>query len=183
MEYQVALDKAWQELASLTEEKRFSIHFLGDMYDVDLEKKSILSESCNIPAKTYLSILMLHYLIKKTKGLPPVAGEWISFKELVGGEGYYPVFKKRVIETIKRKHEEDPESLLELVERFRAKKAQVADVSVALETFESVPFLITFWKGDDEFGPELNVLYDKSITDISCTEDIVVLSEIVAHTI
>jgi len=32
-------------------------------------------------------------------------------------------------------------------------------------------------RGDEEFGPEANILFDKSITDIFCTEDIVVLSE------
>ena len=57
----------------------------------------MLSFSCNIPAKDYTSILVLHYLARKLKGLPPVKGEWISFKELPGGEGYYPSFKKNMM--------------------------------------------------------------------------------------
>ncbi len=177
MGYDIALSKAWSELEDLAKDKNHSIRFLADEYSIDLEKKSILSLSCNIPAKEYLRILILHYLIQKLKGLPPMTGEWISFKQLVGGEGYYPSFKKRVIDTIMRKYKADPEALLKLVERLKAKRTQLADVSVVLQTFDSIPILINFWRGDNEFGPEVNVLFDKSIADIYSTEDIVVLSE------
>ena len=184
MEYEVALKKAWERLAQLAGERIHSLRFLGDDYEVDIDKKTVFSVSCNVPAKVYTSILILHYLIRKINGLPPIKGEWISFKELVGGEGYYPSFKKRVIDTITRKYGKNPDNLLALVERFRAKKAELADVSVVLDTIEeSAPFLITLWRGDEEFGPEANILFDKSIADIFRTEDIVVLSEVVVHSI
>ncbi|MFH1594629.1 MAG: DUF3786 domain-containing protein [Candidatus Omnitrophota bacterium] len=184
MEYKTALAKAWLELTNLSKDKRYTVRFLSDKYDVDLESGQILSLSCNIPVKEYAAILILHYLIKKLKGLPSLREEWVSFKEFVGGQGYYPAFKKRVIGTIRKKYGQKPEGLYGLAERFRAKKAQLADVSVVLDTFETiVPILITFWRKDEEFGPEANVLFDKSITDIFCTEDIAVLSEIVAHSI
>ncbi|MCQ9206694.1 MAG: DUF3786 domain-containing protein [Omnitrophica bacterium] len=183
MEYEQALRKAWAQVESLTEKKRHSVRFLNDNYDVDPEKRSVLSLSCNAPAKSYLSILILHYLIRALKGLPTVKNEWISFKELPGGAGYYPTFKKRVIDTVIGKYGSRPDCLLEITGRFKAKKAQLADISVVLETFDNVPVLITFWRGDDEFGPEANVLFDKGIVDIFCTEDIVVLAEFIAHSI
>ena len=45
-----------------------------------------------------------------------------------------------------------------------------------------VPLFITLWKGDDEFGPETNVLFDRSIIDIFPTANITVLSETLVHT-
>jgi hypothetical protein len=39
------------------------------------------------------------------------------------------------------------------------------------------------WRGDEEFGPEANLLFDRSITEIFCTEDVVITAEIVASTI
>jgi len=183
MGYEVALLKAWLELENTTKDKALSVKFLADEYSVDLENKCVLSLSCNVPAKEYISILILHYLIKKLKGLPPTTGDWITFRQLEGGLGYYPTFKKRVITTITRKYGSKPDELLKLTERFDAHKIQLADISIVIEVFDKVPILIELWKADDEFGPEVNVLYDKSIKNIFCTEDIVVLSEVLAHSV
>jgi hypothetical protein len=136
-----------------------------------------------VSAKEYISILVLHYAAKRIAGLPLISGEWIDFRQLDGGQGYYPTFKKRVIDTIKRKYGANPEALLKLSERFKAKREESADTSVCLEVFEGVPVLLQVWKGDEEFGPEANILFDRNIKDIFCTEDIVVLSEFVAHSI
>ena len=183
MGYEAAHSKAWDDLKALTEKQDHAVSFLHDTYDVDIGKESVLSKFCNVPAKPSLAVLILHYLAKRLKGLPDTKGDWISFKELAGGEGYYPTFKKRVIDVVTRKYGEKPDTLFGLVERFNAKKIQIADISVALEAFEGVPLLITLWRGDEEFGPEANVLFDRSITDIFCTEDVTVFAETIAHSI
>lgn len=183
MGYDAALFKAWSELEDFAKDKNISVRFLSDKYSIELENKQVLSLPGSTPAKDYISILILHYLKKKLTGLPSVTGEWISFRQLEGGLGYYPAFKKRVIEPILRKYGFNPKAILESVERFGAKSAQVGDVGVLLDVFDGVPVLITLWKGNEEFGPEANVLFDKSIKDIFCTEDIVILAEFLAHNI
>jgi len=183
MSYEAALSKAWSDLEEVEVSKNISIRLLSDEYSVDLEFKQILSLSCNAPPKDYVSILILHYLKKKLGGLPSVTGEWISFKQLEGGLGYYPAFKKRVIEPILRKYGLNPKAILELVERFGAKRIQAGDVGVLLEPFDGVPVLITLWRGNEEFGPEANILFDKSIKDIFYTEDVVILAEFIVHNI
>mgnify|MGYP001558365553 CR=1 FL=1 len=185
MGYEAALIKAWGQLKELSEQENFSVRFLADEYSVDSEKKEIFSLSCNIPAKTHTAILILHYLIKKMQALLPAqaAGKWISFKELEGGEPYYLVLKKRTIDVIVRKHGKNPKGLFEAAKYLRAKKAAVSEYSVVLEPFERAVVLVEVWPGDDEFGPEANILFDETIKDIFCTEDIVVMSEIIAHSI
>ena len=183
MGYEAAISKAWTELGNVAENKDKSVRFLADEYSIDLENKKVFSLSCNVPAKSYVSILVLHYLKQKLAGLPYVKGEWISFKQLDGGQGYYPTFKKRVIEPITRKYQANPDVLFSLTERFKAKRAQLADVSVVVDAFDNVPILIEIWKPDEEFGPEVNILFDKSIIEIFCTEDIVILAEFLAHNI
>jgi len=183
MGYDAALSKAWSELDNLTKDKDISIRFLSDEYTVDLKNKRVLSLSCNAPCKDHISILILHYLKQKLKGLPSMHGEWISFKQLEGGQGYYPAFEKRVISPIMRKYGSNPEAILEIIDRFKAKRVQPADISIVLDVFDGVPVLISLWRRDEEFGPEANILLDKSIKDIFCTEDIVILSELVARNI
>ncbi len=183
MSYSQALEKAWSDLAGVAVDKNLAVKFLSDAYSVDLDKKQVLSDSCNIPAKDYVSIITLHYLFlkMKSKELPNPTGGWIDFNQVEGGEIYFPTFKKRTIDQIVKKFGSNPELLLKSAERFPSKKGETGDVGIIVYPFEEIPIFITIWKGDDEFGPDANILYDKSIRNIFCTEDIVVLTEIVTH--
>lgn len=185
MGYKQALEKAWNDISELTKEKSFSIKFLSDLYEINLGDKKVISLSCNSPAKDFLTILILHYLTKKLKlkDLPSPAGEWISFKEIDGGDFYYPVFKKRAINVIFKKFGSNPDALAVSAKRFNAKSSEIGDKGVIIEPFEKIPILITIWKGDDELSGEADILFDKSISNIFCTEDIVVLTETLVHSL
>ena len=182
MSYKEALEKAWVEVSNLAQNSNFSIKLLTDEYNIDITKRNVFSLSCNTPAKDHIAIIILHYLIQKLKLkiLPKPTGKWIGFRQLSGGDGYYPTFKKRTIEPILRKYGPKPEGLLDRIGRFPAKKAETGDTGIVLEVFEDVPILITIWKQDEEFAPEVNINFDESISKIFCTEDIVVLTEFVA---
>ena len=52
--------------------------------------------------------------------------------------------------------------------------------SLVIEAFIDVPVLVKLWKQDAEFGPDANMYFDSSIKNIFCTEDIVVLAQMVA---
>lgn len=179
MSYEAAKTKAWEELASLRPKAGLSVKFLADEYTLDLTAKNVLSLSCNAPAKDFTAILILHYLIQKLKGLPPVTGEWLTFREFSGIEGYYEAFRKRSIEPIIRKYGRNPDGLLTALERLPAKKAEGGDFGIVVEALEGVPALIKIWKADEEFGPDANIYFDRSISGIFCTEDIVVLAGII----
>jgi hypothetical protein len=183
MGYNQALEKAWSEIAHSTDEPRFSIKLLADEYEIDVPGKHILSLSCNAPAKEYVSIILLHYLMQKIKlkALPLPTEEWIDFRQLEGGQGYFPTFKKRVIDVILRKYGAHPQALLDAGRRLPIKKAQISDMGIVLQVFPEVPILITLWRADEEFSPDAKMLFDKSILKIFCTEDIVVLAEFIAH--
>jgi hypothetical protein len=133
-----------------------------------------------VPAKDFAAILILHYLSRKLKGLPALTDNWCSFKELAGIEGYYSAFRKRSIEPIIRKYGSHPEGMLQALDRLPAKRVNQGDIGIVLEAFEAVPVMITLWRSDEEFGPEANMLFDRSITQIFCTEDIVVLAGMIA---
>jgi len=180
MSYDIALNKAWEELLRLKPAKELSVKFLADEYTIDCENRRVLSLSCNAPAKDFITILLLHYLAKKLQGLPVLAEEWLGFKELSGIEGYKAAFKKRALEPIIRKYGSNPQGLLSVLDRLPGRRVDQADIGIVLEAFEGVPVMVLMWRPDEEFGPEANILFDKSLTGIFCTEDIVVLAGIVA---
>jgi len=180
MAYDVAINKAWEELGKLNPAGDLTVKFLADEYSLDLEAKKLISLACNVPAKDFTAILILHYLIQKLKGLPVLTGEWLGFRELSGIEGYEAAFKKRAIEPVIRKYGRNPEGLLAVLERIPGKRVDQGDIGIILEAFEGAPAMVVLWRPDEEFGPQANILFDKSITKIFCTEDIVVLAGIIA---
>jgi hypothetical protein len=179
MGYEVALKKAWEDLANLKAPNNLSVKFMADEYSVDAAAKKIFSLSCNAPAKDFLTILILHYLAQKLKGLSGLTGQWITFRELSGIQGYYQAFHKRAIEPVIRKYGSNPEAIKSVLSRLPAKLADGGDIGIVIEAFADVPVLIKLWKADSEFGPDANLYFDASIKSIFCIEDIVVLAQLV----
>lgn len=180
MGYDAAIGKAWQQIAPLEGAGALEVKFLGETYTADPGSKVVFSRACNVHAKEYLAILILHYLASAFKRLPPLRGEWVSFKELPGGESYYSAFRKRAIEPLIRKYGAQPEGLIEAAQRLGGRPAREGDASITLEVFEGVPVLAVLWKGDEEFAPEASLLFDRSISEVFCTEDVAVLAGILA---
>jgi len=183
MGYAQAVEKAWRDVRALTSEKRLSVKFLSDTYDIDLSSGLVLLTPDNSGAKDYVTIILLHYLARR---LAPgrsrkLSGEWMDFKELEGGEGYYPTFKKRTIDPIVKKYGANPEAILAASGRMNAKKADLGDVSMIIYPFDEVAILIKMSRADEEFGPDASILFDKNISGIFCTEDVVVLTEMIVH--
>ncbi len=181
MSYEAAVNKAWEELLAFNPPDHFNVRFLADEYSFDISARRAISMSCNIPAKDYALILMLHYQLAKLKSLPPLENEWMDFKELSGVEGYEPAFRKRVVEPVIRKYGKIPEGLIQAGEKFKAKKSDKGDIGLIIDVFGGVPALVVFWKADEEFGAEANILFDKSIGKIFCIEDIIVMAEMIAR--
>lgn len=186
MGYQQAIKNAWDDVSGIPEGgKTYAVKLLSDTYTIDLKNKSVMSDSCNVPAKEHITIIILHYLAKKLKlnVLPAPSGEWVDFKELEGGEGYYPAFKKRTIDKVLKKYGADPDALLEIPGRIPSQKVESHETGIIIKALESVPILITISKADEEFGADANILFDRTISSIFCTEDIVVLTEILTHSL
>lgn len=180
MGYEVALSKAWNNLANLKAPNNLSVQFLADEYSVDTIAEKIFSLSCNISAKDFVSILILHYLAEKLKGLPALSNQWLTFRELSGIEGYHEAYHKRSVEPIIRKYGNNPDAIKEVLSRLPGKVLEGKDISIMIEAFTNVPVLIKLWKPDAEFGPDANIYFDSNIKNIFCIEDIVVLAQIVA---
>ncbi|MCX5706314.1 MAG: DUF3786 domain-containing protein [Candidatus Omnitrophica bacterium] len=180
MGYEVAFKKAWEDLAKLSPKKPLSVKFLGDEYGIDLECKKVILLFSYLAAKDFLSIIILHYLAQEIKGLPKLTGEWLTFREFSGVEGYYEAFRKRSVEPIIKKYGSNPEAIKGALNRLPAKEFSGGDIGIILEVFAQVLVLVKFWKADEEFGADANIYFDANITKIFCIEDIVVLAGLVA---
>ena len=128
-------------------------------------------------------ILYLHYLCGawSSKGAK-ATGEWISFQEIPDGRFYMDAFQRRAKTPMVMGFGEKPDLLLKVAtELYGAVPFNQGDVSVVVQALPLVPIALILWKGDEEFPPDGNVLFDRSIIGLLSAEDVAWLSGMVVY--
>ena len=128
-------------------------------------------------------ILLLHYLYGAWSASgAAITGKWISFQEVPDGKFYLDAFHRRAKNPMVQAFGDRPELLLELAgEAFGAEPSGQGDVSVVVKALPLVPVALIIWKGDEEFPPEGNILFDRNIVKMLSAEDIAWLSGMVVY--
>ncbi len=162
----------------LPAEKSVVIDHLNRSYKISLPggEVSLVDSAEAVPARD--KILILHYFTR-AKGTP-VSGKLITYKELQEGINYYPTFFKRAMDPIIMNFKDEPEKLPEIAARMGGRKSDYGDIAVTIRVFPCVPLTIVIWRGDKEFAPGGNILFDSTIPDYLPTEDITIVCEIIA---
>ncbi len=128
-------------------------------------------------------ILLLHYVRGACSSSgAAITGEWISFQEVPDGKFYLDAFHRRAKNPMVQAFGHRPELLLKLAgEAFGAEPSDQGDVSVLVKVLPLVPVALIIWKGDEEFPPEGNILFDRNILKMLSAEDIAWLSGMVVY--
>lgn len=125
-------------------------------------------------------VLLLHYL-NGCKG-SRIFGEWIAYQEVPDGKFYLDAFMKRAKIPMVQAFGDQPELLTRLsAEAFGATLFDQGDFSVEIRALPKVPVALILWKGDEEFPPEGNILFDRSISYILSAEDIAWLAGMIVY--
>ncbi len=153
------------------------IMFLNQLYRISwpsLEAEPALSP------REYL--LILHYLAKSASlgHVSSPTGSLVSYQQLPPGLVYNPVFTKRAIRPLVQNFAEKPGTLTGCAEKFGGKNAPFGDEAVTIPVLPKVPVTFVLWRGDDEFEPDGNILFEEGILDYLPAEDVTVLCEILA---
>ena len=128
-------------------------------------------------------ILLLHYLHGAgASGVAPTSEEWISFQEVPDGRFYIDAFQRRAKVPLIQAFGPNPEHLARVAsELFDATAFDRGDFSVVLQALPLVPVALVLWKGDEEFPPDGNILFDRSICRLLSAEDIAWLAGMVVY--
>lgn len=155
-----------------------TLDYLNQSYRISLPDIDISLTGSDEEVALKDKILLLHYLTQ-AKG-KPLANKSIAYKELPDGVGYFRTFHKRAIKPLVDNFSGQPEKLIEAAREIGGIKAAVGDVAVTINAFKKVPITFVLWKGDDEFPPDGNILFDATVSDHLTIEDVNVLSERIA---
>ncbi|MDO9586231.1 MAG: DUF3786 domain-containing protein [Syntrophales bacterium] len=123
--------------------------------------------------------LILHYLLGACD--MPLTGELITFRELPSGEFYYEPFLKRAQVPLVKTFGLNHELFRRAGEKLGGKGAALGDISMTFRPFPQIPVTLLLWRGDEEFPPDGNILFDASIKNILHVEDIAFLAGTVVY--
>jgi len=159
-------------------QKVIIIEYLNQWYQITLPdiEISLMDSEEEVPMRD--KILILHYLIS-AKGIP-ITNKLTAFKELPGGANYFPTFSKRAIEPLIDHFGKQPHLLIDAAGKLGGHKADYGDIAVTINAFSQAPITLVLWRGDEEFDPGGNILFDATVSDYLSTYDITVLCEIIA---
>ena len=124
-------------------------------------------------------VLILHYMAGSKPEHPE--GHWISYREIPGASFYYSAFVKRAVDPLKKAFGADTSGLKGAAERLGGTEIKEGDLAFELIPFPKVPIRLILWAGDDEFAPEANILFDRSIGTILSPEDVAWLAGMVVY--
>jgi len=149
---------------------------MEDRYLVDLEERKVIVNGDE--AVSFMSVLVLHYLAG-CDGTRPT-GQYLTFREVPGGEMYYSAFKRRAIDRLAREFGRDASALLEAGRSLDARELEMGDVSLEIRPFPMIPMVVIVWEGDEEIPASANILFDSIAPKILPMEDLSVVGNLVA---
>jgi hypothetical protein len=142
----------------------YQVHVLNESYQVFPGEMAI--RSVNIGETTLsieLQLLILQYLVQ-AKELP-LAGKWVTEKELKNGEMFYRGVHSLEMFTnpLEERFGNYPQDFLETGLSIGGVKVDYGEVGLKFQALPRIPVLFLLWAADDEFTAKANVLFDPTI--------------------
>lgn len=153
------------------------IEFLGRPYIFMPSTGEISLKNSEEQIPTREKVLILHYLLL-AKGTP-LTGTLITYKQVPGGIPYFARFSQLTIQPLLSHFGAEPELIIPAAEKLGGERIDRGDAAVTINAFSRIPITIVLQKGDEEFAPTANVLFDNTITDYLPSQDIRILCEII----
>jgi len=157
---------------------RIEVKYLNRIYRIGLPEVSVAFAGSPEEVELRDKILIMHY-VTQAKGTP-LSNIKIAFKELKEGANYYPTYFQRAVKPLRDYLGKNPEKLVELAKEIGGYKTDLGDVSVTVPAFSRVPITLVLWKGDEEFPPEANILFDSTALDYLAAEDLIILCQTIS---
>ncbi|MBN1105628.1 MAG: DUF3786 domain-containing protein [Deltaproteobacteria bacterium] len=159
------------------------VPFLNDEVSVTWDDLRFQSTRSGQEPPIQQQILLLHYLKGAwASGGAVATGQWISFQEIPDGRFYMDAFQRRAKNPLVQAFGEKPERLIGIAgDAYGAVPLDQGDFSVVVKVLPLVPMALVLWRGDEEFPPEGNILFDRNISAILSAEDIAWLAGMVVY--
>lgn len=154
---------------------RFTLNFFGKRYIIDYPSGEVWNDNGSICKNFELKILIIRYLIN-AKGILRT-NKYVTFKEIPGGNVYYPNFLNRTLARLSEVFTSQIEKYKLVMENMGAEKVDMGDLAYKFTYIGNTSMIFILWFGDDEFPPNSNILFDSNIIYYFNAEDLAVVPD------
>lgn len=175
-QYQARRCKA--ELAEDDTGPHLAFGYLGTVVRVTLPDCKVLLPHGK-EMNPYEGVLVLHYIT--SDGPVPPDSDPITFKEVPSGAFYSAAFDRRAKKPLLGVFGNDPSCAVQAAESLGGRRADGGDVAVTVPAFPMVDITLVFYRADDEFPADVNLLLSGGITAYLSTEDIATVAGMTAY--
>ena len=148
-------------------------HFLQEDVVVDFENrclKRLMDNRWQQSDDSLLELVTVMYLLNVVD-IYPVGTDIVGVKDLKEGHFFQGPHALKTDPLLKR-YGHDLKGFRETAEYLEGQPQTMADVAYKLHPFPRVPLYFLLWQGDDEFAPQMTVLFDRSIEKVLAADAI-----------
>ncbi|MFO7963271.1 MAG: DUF3786 domain-containing protein [Desulfobacterales bacterium] len=138
---------------------RLTIKVFGKDFHVDRQGNM----ASDIHINPWVVMPILNYILT-CEGIP-VSGNWVSFRELVGGQPRQGLFLQRCEKPMKKIADSYTEFFEDLIHIFNGRKVEdhyESDISLVLHPLPKIPILICYWKPEEGLESDLKLFFDST---------------------
>lgn len=139
----------------------YTLEIWGAPYEIiPGEGKIRLGSGATVP-DDYLGLFALHYLMRAGDAAP--SGEWVSEKDVPSGAAFFRGPHTLPTDIITRAFENDLAAFGKKCESLGGAPLEMGDTAFWFEITPKIRVAVLYWQGDEDFGPEAKLLFDRTI--------------------
>lgn len=159
---------------------RLRVAFLGNPFIVSVgDTVEVLRDGSGDPVSLPEQILICHYLLRAPA--EPESERFITFREIPDGQFYYDAFRRRTRDPFLSAFGNEGDLFRRAALMLGGKLVEGGDIAMQFRVFPRVPVRLVLWAGDEEFPPEVGILFDSNIRGSLSAEDVAVLTGMLVY--
>ena len=162
--------------------KSFILPVWGQTFEINPGVQTIIAtDPHGFEPEGYVELFILHYLINAQS--TPLSQEWVSEKDIPGGAAFFRGPHTLPTIDIAQKFGEDVDGFKKTCTHFGGSHLSMADAAFVFDITPSIPVAVLLWLGDEDFGAESKLLFDKTIAGHLPLDIIYALAVMVCKTV